>query len=78
MDPNNIPENVKLILRNKELTMSQKMVAFMAFMPSLPENSSKCYVDNLKLGAQIKYLIDEGKITLKGFDDNFTLKIIHD
>lgn len=77
MDPNNIPENIKNILRNKELTMSQKMIAFMAFMPGLPDNDPQFYIDNLKIGTQIKNLIDERKIIFNGFDDEFHLQVAH-
>jgi len=77
MDPNNIPENIKNILRNKELTMSQKMIAFMAFMPGLPDNNPQFFIDNLKIGTHIKNLIDERKIMFNGFDDKFELQVAH-
>jgi len=72
MDPNNIPENIKSMLNDKQLSMSQKLVAFMAFMPNLPHNNSEVYQD---LDVEIKKLIDEKKISLGKFDSNFKLDI---
>ena len=81
MDPNNIPENIKRIIGDKNLTLTQKMVAFMAFMPNLPDNNSDVYQDNLDVGKQIKTLIDENKISFGKFDDEFKLHVectLHD
>ena len=75
MDPNSIPENVKRILNDKQLSMSQKLVAFMAFMPNLPQNNAEVYQQNLDLGVEIKKLIDEKKISLGKFDSDFKLDI---
>jgi len=75
MDPNNIPENVKRILNDRQLSMSQKVVAFMAFMPNLPQNNSEVYQQNLDLGVEIKKLIDDKKISLGKFDSDFKLDI---
>lgn len=75
MDPNSIPENVKRILNDRQLSMSQKVVAFMAFMPNLPQNNSEVYQQNLDLGVEIKKLIDEKKISLGKFDSDFKLDI---
>ena len=75
MDPNNIPENIKSMLNDKQLSMSQKLVAFMAFMPNLPHNNSEVYQQNQDLGVEIKKLIDEKKISLGKFDSNFKLDI---
>ena len=75
MDPNSIPENVKKILNDRQLSMSQKLIAFMAFMPELPENNSEFYQQNLEVGVAIKKLIDEKKISLGKFDSNFILNI---
>lgn len=75
MDPSKIPENIKHMLRNKEMTMSQKMVAFMAHMPGLPDNDPKFYIDNLAIGRTIKDLIDDKKIRLDGFNDAFKLQV---
>lgn len=75
MDPNSIPENVKRILNDRQLSMSQKVVAFMAFMPNLPQNNSEVYQQNLDLGVEIKKLIDDKKISLGKFDSDFKLDI---
>jgi len=77
MDPNKIPENIKQMLRNKELTMSQKMIAFMAHMPGLPDNNPQFYTGNLDIGKSIKLLIEEKKISFDGFDDGFKLRVTH-
>ena len=75
MDPNSIPENVKRILNDRQLSMSQKVVAFMAFMPNLPQNNSEVYQQNLDLGVEIKKLIEDKKISLGKFDSDFKLHI---
>tara|TARA_B100000497_G_scaffold46954_1_gene54305 strand:+ start:10722 stop:10958 length:237 start_codon:yes stop_codon:yes gene_type:complete len=75
MDPGSIPENVKQIMNDRNLSMSQKLVAFMAFMPNLPENNADIYKDNLDLGKEIKQLIDDKKISLGKFDENFKLYV---
>lgn len=75
MDPGSIPENVKQIMNDRNLSMSQKLVAFMAFMPNLPENNADMYKDNLDLGKEIKQLIDDKKISLGKFDENFKLYV---
>jgi len=75
MDPNSIPENVKRILNDRQLSMSQKVVAFMAFMPNLPQNNSEVYQQNIDLGVEIKKLIDDKKISLGKFDSDFNLDI---
>lgn len=75
MDPNKIPENIKQMLRNKDMTMSQKMVSFMAYMPGLPDNNHQFYIDNLSIGKTIKTLIDENKIRFDGFNDAFKLQV---
>jgi hypothetical protein len=36
MNVDNIPVHIRRIIQDRELSMAQKMVAFMAFMPSLP------------------------------------------
>jgi len=68
---NNIPENVKHILRNKDLTLQQKMTAFMAFMPNLPGDGK----EDLEIGESIKKLVDDGKIKLGKFDKDFRLDV---
>lgn len=75
MDPGSIPENVKQIINDRNLSMSQKLVAFMAFMPNLPENNADIYQDNLDLGKEIKQLINDKKISLGKFDENFKLYV---
>lgn len=75
MDPGSIPENVKQIINDRNLSMSQKLVAFMAFMPNLPENNASIYQDNLDLGKEIKQLINEKKISFGKFDENFNLHV---
>ena len=77
MDPNSIPENIKRILNDKQLSMSQKLVAFMAYMPNLPQNNSEVYQQNLDLGVEIKTLIDEKRISLGKFDSDFKLNVEH-
>ena len=72
MNVNNIPSHVKHILQNKELSMSQKMMAFMAFMPKLPADPKvdQIWEDNEKVGVQILQLINDHKIQIKGLDKN--------
>ena len=77
MDPSNIPENVKKILNDRQLSMSQKLVAFMAFMPNLPQNNSEVYQQNIVLGNEIKKLIDDKKIIMRNFDCDFKLNVEH-
>jgi hypothetical protein len=78
MNVDNIPKNVKAILQDRTLTMSQKMNMFMAFMPSLPSDPKAeiVYRNNIELGKTIKRLIDEKKIKLGKFDKNFKLNVI--
>jgi len=73
---NNIPPIVKKMLSDPELSMDQKMVGFMMFMPTLPENPSvqKIVDSNLKLGVKIKRLVDENKITIK-MHKNFNMEV---
>jgi hypothetical protein len=75
MDPGSIPENVKKILNDRNLSMSQKLVAFMAFMPNLPENNADIYQNNLDLGKEIKQLINDKKISFGKFDEDFNLHV---
>jgi|TARA_B110000285_G_scaffold108210_2_gene122914 hypothetical protein len=72
----NIPATVKKMLSDPELSMDQKMVGFMMFMPTLPDDPKvQKYVDTiLKLGVKIKRLVDENKITIK-MGKNFTLDV---
>ena len=77
MDPKNIPNVVKQILQDRELPMNKKMTAFMMFMPKLPEDPKLDAVinDNLVVGGKIKSLVDDGKIELGKFDNNFRLDV---
>ena len=77
MNVDNIPESMKRVMGDKSLTMSQKMVTFMAFMPSLPNDPKvdQYCKDNLKVGIEIKRLVNENKIRLGKFDKNFILQI---
>ena len=72
-----IPGIVKQILQNRELSMSQKMVAFMAFMPKLPNDPklNAILAENLKIGKQIKELVDKEEIQIHGFDKSFKIKV---
>ena len=77
MNVDNIPESMKRVMGDKSLTMSQKMVTFMAFMPSLPNDPKveQYCKDNLEIGIEIKRLVNENKIRLGKFDKNFILQI---
>ena len=77
MDTSNIPKNVLHILQDKELPTAKKMVAFNMLMPNLPASPehNKAYNDNLEVGRKIKRLVDEGKISIGGFDENFKLDV---
>ena len=72
MNIDNIPNHVKRILQDRELTMEKKMQAFMAFMPKLPADPKQhqAWRDNEKLGEQILQLIKDGKLKIKGLDQN--------
>lgn len=60
-----IPNHVKQILQDRELPLEKKMVAFMAFMPRLPDDPKMDAMleENIEIGKKIKSLLDEGKIT---------------
>ena len=77
MNVDNIPESMKRVMGDKSLTMNQKMVTFMAFMPSLPNDPKveQYCNDNLKVGIEIKRLVNENKIRIGKFDKNFILQI---
>ena len=77
MDTSNIPKNVLHILQDKELPTAKKMVAFNMLMPNLPASPehNKAYDGNLEVGRKIKRLVDEGKISIGGFDKNFKLDV---
>ena len=75
MNLDNIPNQFKQLFKNRNLTMNQKMVTFMAFMPDVPGMLKMD--DHLELGMKIKHLIGEGKIRLDGFDKDFKIKVSH-
>ena len=72
MNVDNIPVHIRRIIQDRELSMAQKMVAFMAFMPSLPADpkNDQVWEDNEKLGEQILQLVKDGKLKIKGLDQN--------
>ena len=74
----NIPPHIQQIINDRSLSMNQKMVAFMMIMDPkvLPDNPNK--PDFTDLGKDIKKLVDDNKISIKGFDKNFKIRIICD
>lgn len=80
MNVDNIPVHIRRIIQDRELSMAQKMVAFMAFMPSLPADpkNDKVWKDNTEVGKTIKKMIDEGKLSLNGFDEHSRLRIVQE
>lgn len=80
MNVDNIPVHIRRIIQDRELSMAQKMVAFMAFMPSLPADpkNDQVWEDNMKIGETIKKMIDEGKLSLNGFDERARLRIVQE
>lgn len=80
MNVDNIPVHIRRIIQDRELSMAQKMVAFMAFMPSLPGDpkNDQVWEDNMKVGETIKKMIDEGKLSLNGFDERARLRIVRE
>ena len=75
MNVDSLPPYIKQLFQNKELTMNQKMVTLMAFMPDVPREYK--LNDHLETGMEIKKLVDDGKIRLGKFDKNFTLEVVH-
>ena len=73
MNVDNLPPYIKQLFQNRDLTMNQKMVTLMAFMPDVPGMPNM--ETHLELGMKIKRLVDEGKIRLGKFDKNFNLSI---
>lgn len=69
---------MKRVMGDKSLSMSQKMVTFMAFMPTLPNDPKveQYCKDNLEVGTTIKRLIADNKIRLGKLDKNFKLDVI--
>lgn len=79
MNVDNIPEAMKRVMKDHNLTVSQKMVTFMAFMPTLPDDPKTAGVwrDNVETGKVIKRLIDEGKIRIGKLNKKSILEIVH-
>ena len=77
MNVDNIPRNVKQIMQDKELSIHEKMVAFMAFMPNLPDDPkvNQYCKDNLKVGIKIKRLLSEQKIRIGKMNKNSILEV---
>ena len=77
MDLSKISPQIMQVLQDKQLSMSQKMMAFNMLMPNLPPEPkhAAAYEDNLKVGDTIKRLVDEGKIRLGKFNKNFILEV---
>lgn len=75
MNVDNFPPHIKQLFQNRDLTMNQKMVTLMAFMPDVPGMPKMD--DHLELGMKIKRLVDEGKIRLCKFDKNFNIHVDH-
>jgi hypothetical protein len=73
MNPDNFPPHIKQLFQNRDLTMNQKMVTLMAFMPDIPNMPPAENYD--ELGMTIKDLVENGKIRLDGFDKDFKLKV---
>jgi hypothetical protein len=78
MDPSNIPKDILRVLQDKEIPMAKKMMAFNMLMPNLPADPkhTDAYNENLKVGDTIKRLVEEGKISIRGFDKNFILEVV--
>jgi hypothetical protein len=76
-DLSRLPKNLLSVLQDKDLSMSQKMMAFNMFIPNLPAppEHDKAYDEFLEIGRTIKRLVKGGKIRLDGLDKDFKLKI---
>ena len=76
-DLSRLPKNLLSVLQDKDLSMSQKMMAFNMFIPNLPAppEHDKAYDEFLEIGRTIKRLVRGGKIRLDGLDEDFKLKI---
>lgn len=72
----NIPPHVKALMNDRSLSMNQKLVSFMMVMDPkiLPDNPINGEFH--ELGKDIKRLIDDNKIKITGFDNNFNIKVI--
>ncbi len=78
MDPSKIPKHIIRILQDKELSMSQKMVAFTMLMPTMPSDpkNDEAWNTNTGVGKDILKLVNDNKIRLGKFDKNFMLEIV--
>ena len=78
MDPSKIPKHIIRILQDKELSMSQKMVAFTMLMPAMPPDprNDEAWNVNAGVGKDILKLVNDNKIRLGKFDENFMLEIV--
>ena len=78
MDPSKIPKHIIRILQDKELSMSQKMVAFTMLMPTMPPapKNDEAWNVNAGVGKDILKLVNDNKIRLGKFDENFMLEIV--
>lgn len=78
MDPSKIPKHIIRILQDKELSMSQKMVAFTMLMPTMPSDpkNDEAWNVNTGVGNDILKLVNDNKIRLGKFDKNFMLEIV--
>jgi hypothetical protein len=74
MNVENFPPHIKKLFKNRDMTMNQKVVTMMAFLPDVIPNVLRVD-EHLELGMKIKRLVDEGKICLGKFDENFNLSI---
>ena len=74
----NIPQSVVRAVQNNDIPKSQKLLAFMMLMPSIKAEDAynDAYMHNVELGIQIQHLINENKIQLGTFDENFKLAIL--
>ena len=72
-----VPKTVQRLIGSSELSMDQKLIGFMMFMPKVPENEmvEKIGKHNLELGTKIKKLVEEDKITIGKFDKKFILDV---
>ena len=70
-----LPEHLKVMLRNPKLTMNQKLLTLMMFGPKrmMPQAETQWYDENLKIGTKIRRLISEGKVCIDGFDSAFKI-----
>jgi len=74
----NIPQSVIRAVQNNDIPKSQKLLAFMMFMPSIKAEDpyNDAYMYNIEIGIQIQHLLKEKKIQFGTFDENFKLAIL--